>query len=589
MSLSTRPAGRGAKLFHWEFREERPDHARDLAASLRISPAVARVLANRGHGESATGVDNFVNPSLSALHDPMVLSGMSEGLDRVVKAIENREKITIYGDYDTDGATSTALMLKVFHFLNVPVNYYIPHRVDEGYGLNVAAIDGLAEAGTRVLISVDCGITAVAQVAHAQARGVDVIVTDHHQPGEELPTAVAVINPNRRDCAYPNKHLTGVGVAFKFCHALLKRLRVPKDKAQPLLRSLLDLVAIGTIADVAPLSGENRILVKHGLAQMLRTTNPGILGLLRMLEMEGVRITTKKIGFQVAPRLNAAGRTDHARICVESLTADDEQLAFQIAARLDQYNRDRRAVETRIFEQTLQFIAEQVDLDRERVIVVSGRDWHVGVIGIVASRIMEVYDRPVIIISEHDGGAKGSARSIKGFNIHDALNACSDHLVTFGGHPFAAGLQLLPERIKPFRDALNDYARERLSEEALIPSLTIDTLVEPQEVDAGFIKDLEMLEPFGPSNPSPLFAMRGLRLAEQPRVVGVGGRHLKLSLSSEGRYFSAIGFGMGEHASQLAGKGNVRLDAAFVPMLNDYYSEGRVEMELKDLKLSADA
>lgn len=585
LSTPAPKVSRSRKVYQWQFRPDLSERAREFEQALRLSPAVARVIANRGLCETADQLQNFLRPALATIHDPFLLTDMEAAVRRVAQAREAREHVTVYGDYDSDGTTSTALLLRVLRFLGLEADFYIPHRLEEGYGLHVEALERIAASGTRLLITVDTGISAVAQVAHARALGMDVIVTDHHQPGEQIPDTLAVINPNRRDCPYPNKGLAGVGVAFKFAHALLKGLGVDGERAKPFLMSLLDLVAIGSIADSVPLTGENRVLVARGLDQMARSANAGVVELLRLVDPAGLgkRVSSHKIGFQIAPRLNAAGRTDSARVCVELLTTDDPRVAASIAARLDQFNRERRTVESRIFEQCLRFLESNIDLGRDRVVVVNGADWHLGVIGIVASKIVEMVDRPVIILSEQKGHAKGSARSTRGFNIHEALMACREHLTAFGGHPSAAGLQLALDRIADFRQAINEYADTVLSETDLEPTLLLDTEVEGHELDQALVRDLSLLEPFGHQNPAPLFALRHLQLADAPRVVGTN--HLKLQFRSQGRILSAIGFNMGGCSGEIGTNRNALFDVAFVPTLNSYWNPPRVELEMKDLKI----
>lgn len=555
-----------------------------LQSCFKLAQPVLRVVANRGLCGSPEEFTRFCQPSLATLHDPFLMADMEAAVRRVADARASGEMVTIYGDYDSDGATSTALLLRTLHFLGIPANFYIPHRLEEGYGLHKRALDQIASSGTRLLITVDTGISGIEQVAHARALGMDVIVTDHHQPGSSIPEANAVVNPNRRDCPYPNKTLAGVGVAFKFAHALLKGLDVEVEKARSFLRSILDLVAIGSVADSVPLIGENRVLVHRGLEQMGRSTNAGVRELIRLVDREGNRrITSHTIGFQIAPRLNAAGRTTHARICVELLTTDSEQTAAEIAAQLDTCNRERRTVESDIFEQCLADLHAKVDLERDRVVVVNGAGWHLGVIGIVASKLMEMVDRPVIILSEQKGHAKGSARSIKGFNIHEALTACREYLTTFGGHPSAAGLQLAPEQIPQFREAINEYACSVLTEGMGIPTLTIDTRIEGHELDQRLVRDLCSLEPFGHEHPAPLFSAHNLQLTEPPRIVGTN--HLKLQFRQTNRIFSAIGFNLGEYHGEISANRSALYDVAFVPTLNAYWNPPRVELELRDLKI----
>lgn len=572
------------KTYRWDYRAEDPERARALQSSLQLGSVVSRVLANRGLDVDKVALGQYIRPALNGLLDPFLMRDMTRAIERTRQAVERREKIVIYGDYDTDGVTSTVIMLKAFEFIGYPVDYYIPHRMSEGYGLNHAAIEQLGASGARLIITVDNGVSALDQVKRASELGIDVIVTDHHQVTTELPDCLAVVNPNRHDCQYPNKYLTGVGVAFKFVHALLKSRGVAASIATPFLRSLLDIVAIGTVADLAPLSGENRIIVKYGLQQLAATENVGLGEMKRALGMASDHVSAYKIGFHIAPRLNAAGRTDSANICVELLMTNDVARAAEIAVRLEQLNRERRSVESHTFEEGLRYIETSIDLDNERVLVVRGEGWHVGVIGIVASRILELYDRPVVVISEHENHAKGSARSVAGFNMYAALEECSSHLLAFGGHPFAAGLQLLPNNIEGFRVAINECARRTLREEAMLPALVIDTQVQAHEIRQSLIDDLAILEPFGASNPSPIFSLTGLKLAEAPRVVGTN--HLKLQLCHAGRNLSAIGFNLGGFAEQLSANRDALIDVAFLPTVNTYLSHTRIELELRDLKIN---
>ncbi|MGI8907291.1 MAG: single-stranded-DNA-specific exonuclease RecJ [Candidatus Sumerlaeaceae bacterium] len=583
-SAPSRAAARPPKQYRWEYREAQPDSAQLLRESLGISAVVARVLANRGLISNSGELEQFVRPSLTTLHDPFALAGMRAAVDRLLQAKHRGEKVLVYGDYDTDGTTSTAVLLRTFHKLGIDAAYYIPHRLAEGYGLNATAIESIARRGVRLIVTVDTGIGALEQVVLAKSLGMDVIVTDHHQPGPALPEAVAIVNPNRADCTYPNKCLAGVGVAFKLSHALLKGFQISSQDALPFLRSLLDLVAIGTVADFAPLIGENRVLVAHGLEQIRRTSNAGVAELVRLLDPGVSKITTHHVGFQLAPRLNAAGRTDHAGVCVELLTTEDRTRAAEIAMQLDGFNQDRRNVESGIFEQCIRFVDENLDVQRDRVFVINGAGWHLGVVGIVASRIMDMYDRPVIVLSEQHGAAKGSARSTKGFNIHAALTACGQYLTAFGGHPNAAGLQLDCAHIASFREAINTYAVEAPGGAVMCPVLTIDTDVHGWELDEVLIRDLGLLEPHGHSNPAPVLSTCGLRMSQTPKLVG--NNHLKLQFRQGERLVSAIGFNMGSRMSELQANRNATFDAAFVPTLNTYYAQPRIEMELKDLRLS---
>lgn len=578
------------KTYRWDFLPENRERALALADRLSIAPAVARVLVNRGFDDAAiSGIDlaAFLRPTLGALHDPFLLADMDRATARIALARQRGERVTVFGDYDSDGATSTALMVRVLRLVGVDVDFYIPHRLTEGYGMNAAAIEKLAASGTKLIVTVDNGVGGHTAIARAKVLGIDVIVTDHHQPDDgPLPEACAIVNPNRRDCSYPDKGLAGVGVAFKVAHGLLRVMAVDPAAAKAFLSSVLDLVAIGTISDSAPMLGENRALVHFGLERAGRSTNEGVRALLRLVDPEGsgASVPGHRIGFQIGPRLNAAGRIGSARICVELLVTDDRERASIMAAELDNLNRDRRTIEAGVFEDCMKRLAGQVDLAGDRVVVVCGPDWHLGVVGIVASRLMDIVDRPVIILSDQAGHAKGSARSARGFDMHAALGACREHLLEFGGHPNAAGLQLCSDDVPAFRRAINMHAAKTHGEAAVVrlPALNIDTELAPGELDAGLLRDLARLEPFGQMNCPPLFAARGLRLADTPKVVGTN--HLKLQLLSGGKTVAAIGFGLGALAEGLAANPGARLEAAFVPSLNTYWNPPRVEMELKDIR-----
>ncbi len=575
---------RRRKTYRWEFRDCFPDRAQRLVERYRLHQVVASVLASRGLGLEHDALMGFMQPRLNTLHDPLLMADMETGIERTARAIESGECITVFGDYDADGMTSTALMIKALEAAGAKCTWYVPHRVDEGYGISLPALETIAQQGTTLIITVDNGISAINQVSRARELGMDVIITDHHQPGPELPDACAVINPNRADCPYPCKHLTGVGVAFKFAHALLKRRAIPQNQATQFLRSTLDLVAIGTIADFAPLVGENRVLVSHGLQRIADSSNVGIMALRDHLKLKE-NISTSHVGFQIAPRLNAAGRTSHAEVGVRLLTTTDPEEALVIVEELESCNRLRRIMEGKIFSECMEFVENQIDLANDPVVVADGHGWHLGVIGIVASRVMEQVQRPVIVMNHADGKVKGSGRSMGEFNLFEALSACRSHLAAFGGHPHAAGLTVAADNVASFRQAINDFGRDNYGVEPVTPALVIDAEVDCRALDFEMMDHLRYMEPFGHSNPQPVLATRGVRLHTQPRVVGE--KHLKLQLSREGVIMNAIGFNMGELAGDLTAAGrSAELEIAFCPTINTWQNESRVEMELKDLRLA---
>ncbi|MCX7625048.1 MAG: single-stranded-DNA-specific exonuclease RecJ [Candidatus Sumerlaeaceae bacterium] len=577
--------------FRWIFRQRDPVLAERLSREKGFHPVVARILAARAREFFADGDDfgeylaRFLSPKLGMLHDPMLLADMEAAVDRVRHAVKKNEKIVVYGDYDSDGTTATALLMLLFQFLRYnEVQYYIPHRLEEGYGLNEKALRNLAADGVSCILTVDNGITALEEAESARRLGLDLVITDHHRPGSELPTACAVVNPNRQDCPYPFKYLSGVGVAFKFAHALLKKCSDIKiEDARKFLESVLDLVAIGTVADIVPLVGENRILVAKALPRMRKPRTVRMKAMTQVWDLPEDTFGTHTISFRVAPRLNAAGRTDHAGICVELLTTNDFNRACRIAADLEAFNAERRDLESWILRECLSFIDHQINLEEEPIIVVDGEDWHIGVLGIVASRITDYYSRPAIVISRRSELSHGSGRSPEAFNLHQALSATSQYLLEWGGHAHAAGLRLKTSSIHKFREAINTYARSFLEPETLVPQLTLDTEIAPEEFQVTLIDELSRFEPYGEGNPPPVLAMRELRLVEPPRVVGTN--HLKLRFGA-GRYiYDAIGFQLGELCETLRQQRHNLFDVAFSPTADTFSGSKKITMEIKDLRV----
>jgi single-stranded-DNA-specific exonuclease len=574
--------------FRWTYRDIDQALAARLVADRRIDPVVARLIAARAGELSPDGplsekaLERFLYPALNTLHDPFLMADMEQAVGRVADALRHGQKIVIYGDYDCDGTTATALLVHLFRFLGHDVEYYIPKRLEEGYGLNRNALELLARRGTRVVLTVDNGVTAVKEAAYARELGIDLVITDHHQPGPELPDAVAVVDPTRHDCPYPFKYLAGVGVAFKFAHALLKALKVDADRGRKFLYSVVDLVAIGTVADLAPLLGENRILIRYALKQMRENPNERTQVLCNTWGVAAQELSAQTIAFSIAPRLNAAGRTDHAGVCVELFTTTSMRRGEQIALELDGFNERRKELELQILYHCQDFVEKQVDLEDEPVLVVDGDNWHIGVLGIVASRLTDQFYRPAIVISKSDGIGHGSGRSSDTFNLHQALEACAGYLLEFGGHAHAAGLRLKAHSIAPFRQSINEYAHSVLDPKELVPRLTIDTELEPAELTLGLLDALAALEPFGEGNPEPLLTMSQLRLAEPPRVVGTN--HLRLRLQCDGGRFEAIGFGMAQVATELAERKYEPIAVAFSPMRNTFKGITTVQMAVKDLR-----
>ncbi|MBW3661359.1 MAG: single-stranded-DNA-specific exonuclease RecJ [Gemmatimonadetes bacterium] len=513
--------------------------ARELAAALGLPPAIGELLVRRGH-DSLGRARAFLEPSLDELHDPFLLRDMDVAVERIERAIEAGEPIVVYGDYDVDGITATALLVRYLRWRNAEVGYYIPHRIEDGYGISSEGLEALAARGTRLVVTCDCGITAVREVVRANAAGLDVIVTDHHEPGDTLPPAVAVLNPKREDAGYPDRGLAAVGVAFKLCEAL----ETAVGRGRKTVRGALDLVALGTIADLVPMTGENRILVRYGLERLGRTRNAGLRALLERTELGGAAPTAWQVGFVLAPRINAIGRMESAERGVELLLTDDPIEAERIAGQFEEVNTDRKQADRRLLAEALRLVERSYDPDEHRAIVLAGRDWHPGVIGIVASRVVERFHRPTIVISlDEDGGGRGSARSVSGFHLLEALTACRSHLDGYGGHRYAAGLAIRHASVDPFREAFQAYARETLRDDQLVPALTIDLEVPLTAIDGAFFSALGRFAPYGPGNPEPVLAIGGLCSRGYPRIVGED--HLKMTVAAEGRTLDSIGFNLG--------------------------------------------
>jgi single-stranded-DNA-specific exonuclease len=551
-----------------------------LAADLRLPAALCRLLVQRGFTDPGAA-RAFLRPSAAQLHAPEGLAGIGAAVERLAAARRGSETVLVHGDYDVDGICSTALYVRALRSMGVRAEPFVPNRLTDGYDLTAVGIRAAAAIGATVILTADCGIVAHEAVLAARAAGIDVVVTDHHTPGAGLPDAVAVVNPNRADCAYPYKGLAGVGVAWKVCCALAAEIGSPVER----MNGFLDLVALATVADVAPLSGENRALVRWGLRVLRETPNPGLRALLRATGMEDRDLTASQVGFVLAPRLNAVGRMGEALRGVRLLLTDDGAEATAIAATLEEENRARRSVEADTVRQALGALEIGFDPDRDHAVVLAADGWHPGVIGIVASRMVERLHRPVVIVAL-DGAAdgKGSGRSIAAFDLVGALRACGEHLVRFGGHRMAAGCSIRPERVDAFRDALVEHARGVLAPDDLVPVVRIDLELELPDCDAELLRVLRHAGPFGAGNPTPVFAVRGAA-ADGVRVVGDG--HLRLTLAAGGSRLEAIGFGMAERVGDLAAAGAV--DAAFKLEENHFRGRTTLQARLVDLRPAASA
>ncbi|RII27357.1 MAG: single-stranded-DNA-specific exonuclease RecJ [Geobacter sp.] len=561
----------------WKIKGSEQSHVEQLVRECAVNPLVARLLVNRGIVET-DAARRFLGGGLADLHDPFLLRGMETAVARLATAVDGGETICIYGDYDVDGITAVALLVSFFRALGVTVFYHIPLRLEDGYGLSAEGIAGVAEQGARVIVSVDCGITAVAEADLCRQMGVDLIITDHHTPGEKIPAAHAVINPHQPGCPFPFKNLAGVGVAFNLLIAIRSRLRDAgyfDRRPEPNLREYLDLVALGTIADVVQLTDENRILASYGLRELTSSPRSGIQALKAVSGVDGA-VSSGTVGFRLAPRLNAAGRLEDAALGVDLLLCSERQRAQVMAEALDASNTERQALEQQILRDALAMVKGEPGVCGRKSIVLASEAWHPGVIGIVASRLVDLFHRPTILIAMQDGNGRGSGRSIPGFHLHDALHACADHLIKFGGHKYAAGLSIDEATLEKFVAEFESVADGLLSTEDLLPELAIDAELGPDDLTLQLAEQIEALAPFGMGNPEPVFILRGAMVAER-RVLKE--RHLKLRLTASGRTFDAIGFNMAERDNP-----SERWDVVFTLGVNAWNGKKHLQLRLKDFR-----
>lgn len=563
--------------------EEARARSKIISDALGIPSIVADVMAQRGI-ENPGEAEAFLRADLMDLEDPNLLKDMGKAVERIVRGIEDGEKIVVYGDYDVDGITSICVLVDVLRSLGANIDYYIPDRVDEGYGMNPEAIRSIATDGASLLITVDCGITAFLEAQLAQSLGLDVIITDHHEPHGELPSAVAVINPKHHDELYPFRDLAGVGVAYKLVQALLMAVKGIPDVFSPPDR-LLDLVALGTIADVSPLVGENRVFAKQGLEKMNRTDNLGLQALIKVCGISGRMITAGTVGFVLAPRLNAAGRIGDASLCAELLLTDSPGRAMAIAKFLDNVNSERQEMEMRILEEATSMVETCDGQPVDSVLVLANEGWHPGVIGIVASRIVEEFNRPTILISLDGDEGRGSGRSIPEFDLYKALSLCSGTLLRFGGHKYAAGIAVSRHAIDGFRKEMNEVGRSVLSKDDFIPRILCHQELALDKINLEVAKGIALLAPFGVANPTPVFLSTGVTL-EEYRGVGTGGRHLKLRLSQAGEEHDGIGFGLGHLASRLYPYLKKKIDLIYTIEVNEWNRIIQPQLNVKGLRVA---
>jgi len=553
-----------------------------LSEQLSISPILSEILVSRGV-DTYEKARQYFRPQMSDLLDPYLMQDMPAAVERIERALVENECIVVYGDYDVDGSDGTAMLWSFFKQLVDNVYYFVPDRIRDGYGLSNAGIDQISRHQPTLLIAVDCGITAHQQVEYARSLGIDVIICDHHEPGNTVPNAVAVLDPLRPECKYEFKYLCGCGVAFKLIQALLlspivkQRLRKDQDK---IIQECLQYVTLATTADIVPLSGENRTLVKLGLELINTNPIPGIQALIKTAGLEIGKISTGQIVFGLAPRINAVGRIGDAACAVELLTCASTERALELAQVMETDNTTRRKIDEETYVQAQEIVESLLNADSDSAIVLHESSWHPGVIGIVASRLVERYYRPTILMTTIDGVAKGSARSISGFNIYDALKQCEDKLIQFGGHKYAAGLTVELEKIDEFREAFQQVAQKLISESLKRPEISIEAEISLSDLTPKFIRVLSCYAPFGPENMRPIFVTRGVEVVGKPRIVGKN--HLRFKVRNGYYIFDAIGFNLGDllHHVQNAKK----IDIAFSIDENEFAGEVVPQLKIRDIK-----
>lgn len=563
----------------WKIREVDDDYViRSLADSLNISEVLAKLLVLRDI-RNFVQAKNFFRPSIDSLYDPFLMDGMERATSRLIKALTENELITIYGDYDVDGTCSTAILYLFLKELDANVEYYIPKRLTEGYGISALGIEQVKIRGTSLMIAVDCGITAIEETDLVNNLGMDLIICDHHQPKEKIPNAFAVLDPLKPFCNYPFKYLSGAGIAFKLAQGIAERIG---KRGMPL--KYLDLVALAGAADIVPLIDENRVLVGEGIKIINQNPRPGVEALIEKSNIHPGSLNTGQIVFTLAPRINAVGRLGDAERAVELLITKNKDEAIQLAQVLETENYERRKIDVDTYDNALSLVENTMDLKEELAIILHQEAWHPGVIGIVASRLVEKYYRPTIMLTTVDGVAKGSARSISNFNIYEALKQCEDLLIHFGGHQAAAGLAVEVEKIDEFKQKFNKIVRETITEDDLLPEIHIDSKLKFSEITPKFLRIIEMFSPFGPGNMRPVFLSEEVSVAGVPRIVG--NDHLLFTLKQNGceKVFDCIGFNMGNYC-EVIGRNGQLLNIAY--SIDKSIKDGRVfpQFKIKDLKL----
>lgn len=557
----------------WEIYQTNEEKVEKLQEKYKLNRLLSTLLTNRGITEEAE-ITKFLNPKRSDFYDPFGMPDMEKAAERILKAIKDKEQIIIYGDYDVDGITSVTVLKSFLEERGIQVNVYIPNRLNEGYGLNKTAMEEIAKQGNKLMITVDCGITAVDEVEYAKTFGIETIITDHHEPAEELPKAIAVVDAKRKDNKYECRNLAGVGVVFKLIQALSIKLGL--DQKEYL--KYLDIVCVGTISDIVPLTDENRVIVKLGLKLVEQTKNLGLKEILQSCGYSKINSTT--ISFGVAPRINACGRMGHQEEALNLLLSKDGNEVKELTQKINEYNKTRQEIEKNIYNEAVEQI-EKEGLDTKNTIVVSGKGWHHGVIGIVSSKITELYFKPSILLCEEDGECKGSGRSIPGFDLHEALMECNDTIDKFGGHAMAVGININKEKVEEFKEEFEKIAKEK-EVDKIIPILNLDAEIKLDDVNKEMVDSLKELEPFGEDNKMPIFAFRNLKI-DSIRSLS-DGKHLRLSVKDNKNIINAIGFNMGTLVDTY--RIGDRVDIAGNLEINSFNGVDSIQINIKDIMKS---
>jgi single-stranded-DNA-specific exonuclease len=557
-----------------------PAVVKQLAGELGVSDSLANLMVQR----SITTPDEariFFTPSLDNTHDPFLMKDMNIAVEKLSTAIKKNERILVYGDYDVDGTTAVALVYSFLREQYSNVDFYIPDRYKEGYGVSFQGIDYASQNNCRLIITLDCGIKAVEKIRYAKSKGIDVIVCDHHYPGEEIPKALAVLDPKQPGCSYPYKELSGCGVGFKLIHAYSKIHGIPFSE----IVNYLDLVAVSIASDIVPITGENRVLAYFGLKQLNESPRTGLKEIIREAEISKA-LSVEDVVFKIGPRINAAGRMENGSKVVELLISDDPKIATEISKEINNFNIERRSVDRVITAEAMRMISDDQHSTNSKTTVLYNPDWKKGVIGIVASRLIETYYRPTVILTESNGFATGSARSVQGYDLYQAIEACSDLLESFGGHMFAAGLTLKKENIKPFIERFEQYVNSTITEDQLMPRIFIDSEIALQEITGDFFKVMNQFQPFGPENMSPIFVSRNVSDTGCGRMVGSNGEHLKLDLFQESavtKILPAIAFNQADYFEHI--KSGKLFDICYSVEMNEFRGNKNLQLNIKDIKI----